>query len=466
MASSKATNINYVANYFQIKILTKIHGEPNFETLKTLRNQIKANAGSVPTHLGGGRLGYLGTLFSILEYARAAPGTPFVRPPNPGVLVIPPGTTQHAATRMREDHVEALRIYRECIDVEQTLIQQVLEAIDEKYTKCLRNRLTQCVDMTLEALFTNLFRRYGLVTAQALAAFEKEVRDYRYDIIEPLSTVYDLIDDLELMDDAAATPYTPVQLVAYGLEILRNCQEFQEGIKTWNRRAPAMRTWVHFMTHFDKEYQDLLKLRGPTMRSSNLHSANALMEQVKENVDASVDAAIKRHVANSTIVGEAKRMAIPNVGHIPPELQNLPPGFTVHEIPEGVTPHTAFAANSNQHVPKDDMATFMKVFMEKMDAQAQVLRNITNNRNGRGGGGAAGGAGGGAGGAGGSDGFDAGGGGGSRYRRRNNISKYCCTHGACAHDSRSCNNKKDGHVDTATFRNKRGGSVKFCNQSE
>ena len=86
MASSKATNINYVANYFQIKILTKIHGEPNFETLKTLRNQIKANAGSVPTHLGGGRLGYLGALFSILEYARAAPGTPFVRPPNPGVL--------------------------------------------------------------------------------------------------------------------------------------------------------------------------------------------------------------------------------------------------------------------------------------------------------------------------------------------------------------------------------------------
>ena len=56
MASSKATNINYVENYFIVKILSKIHGEPNFETLKTLRNQVKANAGSVTTHLGGGAL--------------------------------------------------------------------------------------------------------------------------------------------------------------------------------------------------------------------------------------------------------------------------------------------------------------------------------------------------------------------------------------------------------------------------
>ena len=64
-----------------------------------------------------------------------------------------------------------------------------------------------------------------------------------------------------------------------------------------------------------------------------------------------------------------------------------------------------------------------------------------------------------------------GGGGGSRnggggYRRRNNTLKYCWSHGACAHDSRSCRNKKDGHVDHATFQNKYGGSTKFCNPQE
>ena len=48
---------------------------------------------------------------------------------------------------------------------------------------------------------------------------------------------------------------------------------------------------------------------------------------------------------------------------------------------------------------------------------------------------------------------------GGRYRKRKNTSKYCWIHGACAHDSRSCSNKKEGHQDGATFSNKLGGST-------
>ena len=83
----------------------------------------------------------------------------------------------------------------------------------------------------MEVLFTTLFQRYGHVTAHKLTEFEREVRDYRYDLIEPLSTVYDLIDDLQLMGEAATTPYTEQQLVSYALEILCNTQDFQDGIK-------------------------------------------------------------------------------------------------------------------------------------------------------------------------------------------------------------------------------------------
>ena len=138
MAASKPTNIDYVGLYFQIPKLTTIHGEPDFNTLRILRDELKANAGSVTTTLGGGLLGYLGLLFSPVEYNRVAPETPFVRPQNPGPLVIPSNMTQHAATRMKDDHTEALRIYRECVDVEQALLKQVLEAIQDKYTKVFK----------------------------------------------------------------------------------------------------------------------------------------------------------------------------------------------------------------------------------------------------------------------------------------------------------------------------------------
>jgi len=85
----------------------------------------------------------------------------------------------------------------------------------------------------------------------------------------------------------------------------------------------------------------------------------------------------------------------------------------------------------------------MKMFLEKMEAQEKAIRAIAkNDATGDGGGKKTGGGG---------------------YKRRNNTSKYCWTHGTCAHDSTECHNKKQGHVDTATFSNKCEGSTKFCN---
>ena len=136
---------------------------------------------------------------------------------------------------MREDHAEALRIHRECIDVEQSLIKQTLEAIQDKYTKCLRNRLTQRVDMSLEALLRTLFQRYGFVTQHQLAESESNVRQFSYNVQDPLSTVFDLVEDLQLLAEAAGTPYSELQLVSFGVEILRNTHDFQDGIKSWNR---------------------------------------------------------------------------------------------------------------------------------------------------------------------------------------------------------------------------------------
>lgn len=233
MTSSQPTNINYISTYFQIAELTKIHGEPTFETLKTLYNQIKANSGSVTTHLGGGAHGYLSYLLSPSEYNRIAPDTPFACPLNPGPLVVPPSTAQHAATRLSKDHKESLRVFRECLNVKEALKKQVIEVIDPKWKKYLRSRLIQRVNPNLEALFQTLFQRYGFVTQGQLGDFEKEVRGYQYNLWDPLTLVFDLIDKLQLMGEAADTPFTEV----FALEILQATGDFQDDIKAWNRRA-------------------------------------------------------------------------------------------------------------------------------------------------------------------------------------------------------------------------------------
>ena len=58
MTSSSST-IDYRNTLFQYPILTKIHGEPTAEAILKLAKEIKANARSVYSDLGGGKHGHL-----------------------------------------------------------------------------------------------------------------------------------------------------------------------------------------------------------------------------------------------------------------------------------------------------------------------------------------------------------------------------------------------------------------------
>ena len=47
------TNIDYKTTNFEYPNLTKISGQPDYELLKLIKDELKANAGSVPSNLGG-----------------------------------------------------------------------------------------------------------------------------------------------------------------------------------------------------------------------------------------------------------------------------------------------------------------------------------------------------------------------------------------------------------------------------
>ena len=117
-----STNIDYVDTYFEFRVLTKIHGEPTYKNLKDTKNQLKSNACSVASDLGGGTLGHLGLLLTAAEYATTS-AVPYVRPVHPGILTIPPGTAQHEAARLRAEHKELIRLFRETVDIEKAFVK-------------------------------------------------------------------------------------------------------------------------------------------------------------------------------------------------------------------------------------------------------------------------------------------------------------------------------------------------------
>ena len=70
-------SINYKDTLFERANLPPICGEPTFETLHKLQNEIKENAKFVYSNLGGGAHVHLGLVLTNAQYALISP-TPVV----------------------------------------------------------------------------------------------------------------------------------------------------------------------------------------------------------------------------------------------------------------------------------------------------------------------------------------------------------------------------------------------------
>ena len=152
--------------------------------MKVLKDELSANATTVTSNLGGGAHGHLGLVLTPTEYANVSV-VPYVRPPHVVPLVIDPGTAQHEATRLRLEHKDSVRLYRETIDVEKALLKQLVAAIEPKYLKAFCNNVTNAIESSLVDVLQQLFTKYGEVVADNLDDLEAKVKQFTYNFSDP-----------------------------------------------------------------------------------------------------------------------------------------------------------------------------------------------------------------------------------------------------------------------------------------
>ena len=104
-SSTMTSNINHKDTLFEQAKLTSIPVKPTFKTLHKLRNEIKANAKSVYSNIGGGAHDHIGLVITNAQYALISPTTS-VYPNQPGYFIIADGTTAHENSNMRIAHTE------------------------------------------------------------------------------------------------------------------------------------------------------------------------------------------------------------------------------------------------------------------------------------------------------------------------------------------------------------------------
>ena len=277
------SHVNYVDTYFEYKVLNKIHDEPTYDSLKTIKDQLKANAGAVNSDLGGGEHGHLGLVLQPEEYARVS-NTPYVRPEHPGELNIPLGTPQHESHRLRAEHKEAFRIFRETTDVEKALRHQITAAIPREYLDALRNREANAITISIPDILDYLFLNYGTVEQEEVTREEQLVRNIKYAPPTPLVVLFNKIEDLRDLAEAANNPYTDIQLLNIGLQVLKESTSFTEGLKLWYELPQDQHTWNNFKLHFQEELRKLKKVLGPTMKGAGYHTVNKITEEVRKEM--------------------------------------------------------------------------------------------------------------------------------------------------------------------------------------
>jgi len=401
---------NYRETLFDYPDLTPIHGVPSYDTLKLMTNQLKANARNVRTPLGGGLHGYLGLLLTGQQYSILSP-TPFIRPAHPGPLVIPAFQLQHIVTAIQSQHNEAVRLFNEVNNVEQALRQQLVKAVDESYLIALHNRQTNTIIVPINQILQFLFSIHGKVSAAKLMDAELLVRQTVFHPTHPIDVIFNKVEDLLDLSIAAQADYTSQQLINIAYVIINKTGKFSNDIREWNKLP--LRTWANFKNHFRIAQDELREVGDLELRDTPYHSTN-MIQEVLDGVQQALGAS--------------------------PDDQLPPPMI-----------HEANAATQNQMMPQ-----MMHQMMQMMRQMQAVQLNLTNNSNG------------------GNDSSNnvANNNNNNSQRRNNtngrsrgrlNTSKYCWSHGACAHDSSTCRDQKEGHKAEATFSNKMGGSTAYCN---
>ena len=158
------TSADYAATYFKYPVPTPINGKPTNKSLKKRNTELRTNASSVDTDFGGGNHGYLGLILADTEYMRInlAP-TAFAAPVFPSVLTIDATASVVESVHTKENHPEAMHVYRECNNVKKALLRHTQNAVKSKYTEHLINKDTGLIEDDLPSVLQSLFTSDGKV---------------------------------------------------------------------------------------------------------------------------------------------------------------------------------------------------------------------------------------------------------------------------------------------------------------
>jgi hypothetical protein len=271
---------NFIDNF--PNTLPKIEGKPTYEKLKQAKNLLKQNAASVPSNQGGGMNGYLAIVISDGAYAAISPDV-FDIPIYPGISpIIPPGATGPIIAQLVQEHTEALREYREYMNVSAALKKQLTGSIDPVYLRARQDRNTGFANITIRDLVAYCIRTYGKISPADLTSNEAAIKQ-AWDADTPFELIIDQIEDCQDFAEDGLQPFTDRQIINTAYTLVFNTGAYFDECKAWNIKPPVEKTWDNFKTHFLLA-QENLRMQQDTAQQAGFHGANAMQHAITQQM--------------------------------------------------------------------------------------------------------------------------------------------------------------------------------------
>ena len=361
--TSSVPSVEDITNAFPTPI-TKITGEPNYESLKNLKDELKANAASIPTTLGGGNHGFLGQILSPAAYATIA-ANQFIEPVYPRQHPNVPASTNAANTStIVRRHTEDLRQWREFKNVNTVLKSQLLSALDDIYVRTLKDHHVGYMNQSICTILTHLFNNYSNITPLELEDNDTKMHA-TWDPNSPFNCLIKQIEDGQDYTNDGGQPYTAEQLLCIAYTLVFKTGLYFEDCKVWNARPATARTWDNFKTHFQNA-QCLLRDQMRTTKQAGFHSNLAHQQPLPttqlpvEYQEALIDLASSATADHELLTMLATSVAAINqhINQLNPSSTNPPP--FVQTNTDSTTTSTALSSDATSLTKLQQQLTALK----------------------------------------------------------------------------------------------------------
>jgi hypothetical protein len=322
----KYTTVEDFIASFPHPILPTVQGEPDYQTIHSIRKLLHANARAIDTHLGGGALGHLGLNVSDASYAmvtletQAGP-TIWVNPTAPGRSPGNTDGTEAQISAVRYSWEEAVHTYRTYTSVQQALTQQIIAVFEPIYFDILNDGMVGFANITAWEMLDHLFITYGNITAVDLENNFEQIHR-AWDPQQPGESLFKQIQDCADYSEAGGVIIRHPQHsnVGYAKKIATG--HFTSACRRWNEKPSVEKTWAQYKTHFAATHRQHKQMQGEYVATSGYHAENADLGHTEEQMaEATIGALANLETATAADRGVVATLTEANA-HLAKQLED------------------------------------------------------------------------------------------------------------------------------------------------